>query len=909
MSSIQTYIQYVTQTGVKYYYDSATKQTTYQFPSTSIIIDSKTKQIIYAPPGVKAKIAQQQQELQAQDATNSSIQSPTTQPNIQQISNFQTTGPKLGPRSLQPNLVNAMTNLNPPSPTNQIQVKPPNPAQMPPVMQISTQMPQSTSPTSRFPQANQLGQQQFPQANQSGQQQFPQMNQSGQQQFPQMNHQPMHTGLPPAPVQHLKPIQPNSPFVHQSRVSTPLFNPLNNQMQPQQNNINYQQQQLRMKQQQQLPAQKPQIQSKSSMSDIPNYAKLVPQSSTSKSITASSSGDVQYLQPINLLQQGGQNHQNAPTFILNQTSYQSTSVNQTPNSSLDSVPLMPDFLVPAQAIHDFSPWSIIKMDFPQVDPINYSFPQIKLSKDASNFQSDNPFDYPEKIQLGFNSSGSGFESSILDNIEGSSTADDESSSGRPNSVRASASLLINDIEIKTPYLVIEMLANSFKVSPNSITTKSGLLELINKYQFTEFAQENFRKPNSNSSTKKGGSQFDEELSFSDKPLQKPLSKKLTKNLKPFGTTISTSILQFMGVIQGYNQIIVAHNLCQIIQPHQDLIDETYFQIIKQATNNPNPNWTQNCFLLFLIVCTLFKPRKSNRFYILSWAAHHLLDNNFKIREFFSFSMIRFESRFLRGTFKDEITINAIKSIPSQIEKARTLFDCSIFEIMWAQRKKYPLLPIPIPLALIIQELVKKNAVKTPNLLDLPSDNEKVELVAVNMLNEQKSLESLNVGDLMGLLKNWLLSISDPLISRSTFNNFLHYENPMEYTNNIPSAHRDSLKFLVGFLKDILNNDEENNSTGTKLANIFGPLIVDPTEIVHSREIYDAIIARSSEFLKGVLFSWQTDDIYPLPNDLLEPPKKDKIFNVRTNLNAQNLRGPQAKRNSVCPIRAPPISTG
>lgn len=939
-TKLLTFYQYYTPTGVKFYYEPTSKQRTYQFPENSVVIDSKTKQLIYAPPGVKVKLTDQS-EITTQNSVNNIAQSPPT--NISQnppLLNNPATISKLSPKSLQPNyqpMVTPLNGFNPPSPTVktnspgivqssqfqsqsqiktavqlQSQLKPqpiqqqvqnPHFIQIPPTLQAPAQVQipqiQTTNPQTQIPQI------QPPKIQTTIPQIQPLQDTTQNPQNPPQNPQiPTQNQQIPKPflqtqVPQTAPINPQMQTTNQPmQAENPLVqNQTSNQIQ---NTYKIQPQQI---QQQTFPKQFPQITTQKS-SDLQNYSRFTPPGQNARTMIQSSLSD--FTQNPNL-----PNNQNSNMQQQNQISNMQqqnqisilTSINRVPSSvrPTDSIPLMPDYLVPTQVVHNFSPWTINIIDSPKVDFQAFTFPHISLSKEASSFQSDNPFNYPERIQLSFTSSGSGFSSPFLDDPSGCN-ADDESSSGRPSSLRLTSSML-NDTEIKTPFFIIELIANTFKVNADSIKTKSGFLELLDKYQLTELAVENFRKPSNASSTKKGSSSYEEELVFSDKPLQKPLLKKVKNNLKPLSTTISTSILQFIGVIQGYNQIIVAHTLCQLIQPHQELIDETFFQIIKQATNNPNPRWAENCYLLFLIMCCLFKPRKSNRLYIVSWAARHLLQQNFKIREFFGYSIIRFESRFLRGTYKDEITIDLIKNIPSQIERLNTLFECSIFELMWSQRKRFPHLPIPLPFALIVKELTKKKAVKTPNLLDLPYDQEKVEQLSVDMLSDPKILDRVAVEDLMGLLKYWLISISDPLISRSTFNAFLHYENPIEYVNGMPSAHRDSLKYLVGFLQDILNNDDENNSTGSKLASVFGPLIVDPTEIVHTQEVYDAIIARSSEFLKSILFAWQTGDIYPLPSEFTET-KKDKTGKSTV---------PQNRRNSVCPLKtaqqvnSPPIS--
>ncbi|OHT10494.1 hypothetical protein TRFO_20157 [Tritrichomonas foetus] len=588
-----------------------------------------------------------------------------------------------------------------------------------------------------------------------------------------------------------------------------------------------------------------------------------------------------------------------------------------PKINSDSVPFMPEFMFPNELPKqiNISPFTanIKNIAIPDYDVL--PFPQIKIADDAPEIETDNPFDYPEDVlAYAREAPEQKFDPAILDSGSNSETSTvscqtvyapnsshiTPSSMGCAPSATSSidASDLANPIappqvphpdtpvapgeEVKVPFLIIELVANAYRIEPTKIMSRSAIASLVDQYDFVDYARDNFR--NEKSTSKKGSDKGEDALiSFSDKPLQKPLLKKLKPNLKTFGTTISTSILQFMGVIHGHNMIVVARNLCKILQVHPELVDEAFFQIIKQTTNNPNPKWTENGYLLFIIISYLFRPRKSLRPYIISYSVKHLLDPVFKVRELFSFSLIRLESRFLRSNYKDEITIDLVKSIPALLERAQTLFYCSICEIMWFQRKKYPKLTIPLPLFVIVKELLNKKALQTKNLLDLPVNDSIIDQWILDMTNDYHVIEKGTVGDLMGLLKRWLFTISDPIVPRATFNSFVHCETKedlLNYAITILSPHLESLKYLIGFLQDILAHGAENGATFDKIADTFGPLIVNPAELIHTQEIVDAINNKGIEFIQLLVKTWKVTDVYPPTNEVLsEAPPKKKVKDV------------------------------
>ena len=83
-------------------------------------------------------------------------------------------------------------------------------------------------------------------------------------------------------------------------------------------------------------------------------------------------------------------------------------------------------------------------------------------------------------------------------------------------------------------------------------------------------------------------------------------------------------------------------------------------------------------------------------------------------QFARYSFINFHDRLvLERSFDTKTTRKDILEIPSSIQNGKKTFRCSLYIQMWNQRKKYPKLPIPLTLYLVVKTLIKNGALLTP----------------------------------------------------------------------------------------------------------------------------------------------------------------------------------------------------
>lgn len=523
--------------------------------------------------------------------------------------------------------------------------------------------------------------------------------------------------------------------------------------------------------------------------------------------------------------------------------------------TLNTAPLMDEMTIKTTEPPPLSEISMNK----ELQPVNldcFTVPTLKLSKDAQNVNNDNPFGYKDPSlfhQLPSAGSSAALSSSSIPEVMLNN--EDEEDGQLPNSARG---------DIKVSPIIIDLIINEYKVLPSSIQSKQDVINLVTQYEVIDYARKYFRKQ----AIKKNNLTIEEILAFSDQPLTKALLH-TKSSLKQVGETLSTMILEFIKVLPGHMQNQSALTFLKTIQSHIELVDEAYFQIIRAATDNPSSKWKENAYILFMLMCNLFCPSETAYPYILSWTAKHLVYDAFKVREFFSLTLIRFHHRNLLGNETNDITIEMIENLIEQQEHPSTFFKCTIYEIMWFQRTKYPKLPLPLPLYLIIRELTRKNAVKTANLLTLSSDPTTVEHLAEQILFEHETIETCSIGELMDLLKYWLASITEAIIPKSTIERFLSYDKAPDFISSLPNCNRDSLRYVIGFLQDISNHDEENFSTTSKLTDQFAQLLCNENKFWTEKEKIDQINEQENSFIKEVILNYPTNDIYPLSDDISE----------------------------------------
>ncbi|KAH0793026.1 RhoGAP domain containing protein [Histomonas meleagridis] len=436
--------------------------------------------------------------------------------------------------------------------------------------------------------------------------------------------------------------------------------------------------------------------------------------------------------------------------------------------------------------------------------------------------------------------------------------------------------------VSTPLSLLRASANVQKekakdgAAPPSFD-RNMFLRSIDAFNDPDFRERYFKQHKKESIFFRKMYSFDNVIKFTSKPITKPILCRLPRDVIPIALKAFKCILKYSRVItikknadekadRALTKLVML--LCQ----YTALRDEVFFQLISQTTNTPNQDILRRTWELFLVVASLFPSTRDSQLYILSHIAHTALDENEsqKVKEMAQLAYIRFESRCCIGRAEDYDVIeqNGIKEL-FETDKYSKQFNTSIYEIMWSQRKKVPLCPIPYILYYMTQLFINKNGLREEGIFIEPGQEKLINLNA-NMANEDMScLQKMNLYDLCALIKLWFQQLTNSIIPMSflpEFNLLCENGKYLNIPNALPKTHMHTLMYLTGFLQHIVKFEKFNKLGSNELANIFGPLLVKTTETEPNR--IASYKKNASDFLYQLIEGVDTSVAYPLNYTLL-----------------------------------------
>lgn len=267
-------------------------------------------------------------------------------------------------------------------------------------------------------------------------------------------------------------------------------------------------------------------------------------------------------------------------------------------------------------------------------------------------------------------------------------------------------------------------------------------------------------------------------------------------------------------------------------------------------------------------------------------------------------------------------IDEITKIPMNVFNGEKMFKCSLYMQMWNQMRKFPKLPIPLTLYLVHKALIKNGVMLTsnpfPNLgkklpkslnkqkveenveleenyididyeVDYNNNNENdsnnrcccyrkadlkiVKLWISNLNNDYQIIYDGEVCNLLALLLVWMTDLLDPIVPKCMVRSFIdifknnndpsYNEKCKEFVENLPLLHKNTLKFIVGFLREIARNEKFTHETHHTIAENLGFYFIQTTFMTIDpftrKEMHDI----SPNFLLYCLDNLDVVDIYPL----------------------------------------------
>ena len=351
--------------------------------------------------------------------------------------------------------------------------------------------------------------------------------------------------------------------------------------------------------------------------------------------------------------------------------------------------------------------------------------------------------------------------------------------------------------------------------------------------------------------------LEELVSFSNDPIPSPLLVFLPENLHKPAVKMFKYILEYTQKENKQSAVEIVN----IVNSDKKLIDEAYFQLMKQTSGTPDPNVLVRTWQLFLIIATIFPSSHGCEIWIKSHIARSMSNDNNDVKVYARFSYIRFSSRCNIGTIMENVTPEYILEIPSHPFSSATIFGCSLYEIMWGQRRTVPLCPIPYFLVQMAQALISKGCFEHEGIFRKPGNIRKVDEMAANANKGIEVLTDASLDDIASLMKKWFRDLNDYIVPNNLakfMNIAVNQGQTIPFAAALPPVNSITLAYLIGFLQDLSKHENKTKMGPQNLSMCFSPNIVSP------EFSSDSLTAGPGQaFLLDLIEHWDVSLIYPL----------------------------------------------
>ena len=374
-----------------------------------------------------------------------------------------------------------------------------------------------------------------------------------------------------------------------------------------------------------------------------------------------------------------------------------------------------------------------------------------------------------------------------------------------------------------------------------------------------YAQEHFKLPKSKKERSNERLIIAELVSYSPNPITKPLLSQVPKN------AVKLAILTFKQILDYINNRDETHLLIVLtLSGHHELIDEVYFQIIKQTYNCPERGILMHAWDLLLIISTIFPASLEAQDTIKSYLYQQSQSYDRQVAIIAQFTLIRFSSRCTIAEIP-ELDAKYINDIPNHPQTTTAVFGVSLYEIMWGQRRTNPRCPLPYFLVQMSEALIKTGGTHTEGIFRKPGNMKRVHEMMEQANRGIDVFTFANPYDISSLYKEWFRDLVDPLVPFDmmfSIENCLINHKAVEFAEQLPGLHAITLAYLIGFLQEMAKYENETKMSISNYAMVFAPNIV----FVQNKEDLEL----SRRFIFQLINDWDVSSIYPFPSELLSP---------------------------------------
>jgi hypothetical protein len=124
---------------------------------------------------------------------------------------------------------------------------------------------------------------------------------------------------------------------------------------------------------------------------------------------------------------------------------------------------------------------------------------------------------------------------------------------------------------------------------------------------------------------------------------------------------------------------------------------------------------------------------------------------------------------------------------------------------------------------------------------------------------------LNAYEISAVLCSFLAHLQSPLVPTevtSNLNERIESYQCVRLANSLPNENRDTLMYLIGFLKRLVLCEAVTKMGARNYAICFAPVIFE-TGSIQDRNLAQRFVDMSAECLVNLIETWDTRELYPL----------------------------------------------
>lgn len=310
--------------------------------------------------------------------------------------------------------------------------------------------------------------------------------------------------------------------------------------------------------------------------------------------------------------------------------------------------------------------------------------------------------------------------------------------------------------------------------------------------------------------------------------------------------------------------------------HFNLVDEVYAQLIKQTNECPPNHLLKNLELLNIII-NCFQPSQKIQQTLLchlARLANSFSENDERLKEYSIWCYIQLFNQIhgalpiLNSTASEPyryITPSYIESLSKEIDRDTRVFDISLIEIMFHQRKTHPNCPVPYIMHQFCEILFELGCENVTGIFRIPGNLTKIEeYIQIINNGDVEFLKKEKIEDVASLFKLWIRRIAGAIINKPLTEELVNLKGQdsfLEFVNRFDEANKRFLMYLVGFLKRLSLSSSKTNMDVNNLAMVFGPNIAFPAD--DSDPMANGKISSKGQTLLATLMNnYDVSSVYP-----------------------------------------------